>query len=165
MAAAVALVIAFCSLYTVAQAVPFYLYSGPAFIWVRNCSVNHAKELKGLHESLYAGEVLFQERLQHHPEREPVPLSAVYICRGGRDCALTDVLAQACLTRTGKMRSSSWSPSSQSSRTGRRGDLAPAAMACHCGSSSTSRARPCLRAPTSGPRAVGTTLSWQATAA
>jgi hypothetical protein len=83
MAAAVALAIAFCSLYTVAQAVPIYLYSGPAFNWVRNCSVNHAKELKGLRESLYAGKVLFQERLQQYPEREPVPLSAVYICRGG----------------------------------------------------------------------------------
>ena len=51
-------------------AVPFYMYEGPAFDWYRNCSLEHAKELEQTRHWQHAGEVLFPERLVHHPERE-----------------------------------------------------------------------------------------------
>ncbi len=59
------------SLFKTTQAVYFYMYSGPNFDWIKNCSVNHAKSVEALRHNMYAGEVLFQERLEHHPEREP----------------------------------------------------------------------------------------------
>ena len=54
-----------------ALAVPFYMYEGPAYDWFKNCSLEHAKELELKQQhSQYAGELLFSERLVHHPERE-----------------------------------------------------------------------------------------------
>ncbi len=51
------------------EAVPFYMYSGPAYDWVKNCSANYRSELDALRHAFHAGEILFQEQLAHHPER------------------------------------------------------------------------------------------------
>ena len=59
------------SMFKTTQAVYFYMYSGPDYDWIKNCSVNHAKSVEALRHNMYAGEILFQERLEHHPERKP----------------------------------------------------------------------------------------------
>ena len=62
-------------------AVPFYMYTGPAFDWIKNCSVkpDHADELENLRHQQHAAEVLFPERLENHPERELTTLSLTWV--------------------------------------------------------------------------------------
>ncbi|KAK9834898.1 hypothetical protein WJX81_007246 [Elliptochloris bilobata] len=45
------------------------MYSGAAFDWVKNCTVEHSEDIREHRHQLHGGEILFQERLENHPER------------------------------------------------------------------------------------------------
>ena len=49
--------------------VPFYLYQGPAFDWLGNCSSEWGNELNALRKDQYGGELHFLEQVAHSPER------------------------------------------------------------------------------------------------
>ncbi len=122
-----------------AEAVPFYMYSGPAYDWVKNCSVNYRSELDALRHAFHAGEILFQEQLAHHPERaHRVPGSETALqCRAGcvlqtgQDraavCRGEAAPVQVCLTMAGSARGCLWCP--RSSCLPRAGPRAAAAAA------------------------------------
>lgn len=58
-----------CALVHVVQCVPFYLYQGPAFDWLGNCSVEYKAELDARRKAMHGGEILFLEQIQRSSER------------------------------------------------------------------------------------------------
>ena len=79
------------------------MYSGPAFDWVKNCSADHAAELEHYRHYHHGGEVLFQEQLANHPERERRCSQFTQPCKQ-HHYLKSKVWVQAYLARTGSTR-------------------------------------------------------------
>ena len=64
------------------QSVPFYLYNGPAFDWLGNCSAEYKAELDSRRKAMHGGEILFLEQIQRSSERvteKDVHLAQVFV--------------------------------------------------------------------------------------
>ena len=57
------------ALFYFVQSVPFYLYEGPAFDWLGNCSTEYRTELDARRKAMHGGEVLFLDQIVRSSER------------------------------------------------------------------------------------------------
>ena len=71
-----------CVLLHLAHSVPFYLYEGPAYDWLGNCSSEYKAELDARRKAMHGGEVLFLDHIARSSERvteADVDLAQVFV--------------------------------------------------------------------------------------